>query len=373
MKDVTGIILAQDRCDAMRELTNDRTVASVPFGGRYRLIDFALSNLVNAGVRDVGVVTKSNYYSLMDHVGSGKEWDLNRKKGGLSILPPSVGTMPGGFQPNAGKIEALHGIINYIRNCGSKYIIVTDANIVANIDFNEMLEYHIEKHAYMTVLYQKDVFEQNRFRDNTFLQINNDGRITDVAINQTIQLHSNMLLGTFIIERELLDFLISQCAAHNRLSFERDIIQDMCNDLDIYAYSYEGYVEKIDSVDTFRKTNMDLLDPSVRNELFRNGAILTKVRDEVPTYYGERSYVENSLIADGCIIKGRVENSVIFRSVIVEENAVVKNSIIMQDGKILRGALVEHCITDKMVTVGENKTIVGAESYPVVLAKNAEI
>jgi len=372
MKDVTGIILAQDRVDAMRDLTQDRTIASVPFGGRYRLIDFVLSNLVNSGVRDVGVVTKSNYYSLMDHLGSGKEWDLNRKNGGLSILPPSLG-LPGSVQPNAGKIEALHGIINYIRNCGSKYIIVTDANIVANIDYNEMLEYHIEKHAYMTVLYQKDVFDQNRFKDNTFLQINEDGRITDVAINQTIQLHSNMLLGTFIIERELLDFLISQCTAHNRLNFERDIIQDMCNDLDIYGYSYDRYVEKIDSVDTFRKANMDLLDPAVRNELFQGGAILTKVRDEVPTYYGDASYVENSLIADGCIIKGRVENSIIFRSVIVEENAVIKNSIIMQDGTIMRRAAMEHCIVDKMVTVSEGRTLVGAESYPVVLAKNVMV
>lgn len=372
MKDVTGIILAQEKIDAMRELTQDRTVASVPFGGRYRLIDFALSNLVNSGVRDVGVVTKSNYYSLMDHLGSGKEWDLNRKKGGLSILPPSL-EMPGVVQSNAGKIEALHGIIDYIRNCGSKYVLVTDANIVANVDYNKLLEYHIEKHAYMTVLYQKDVFDQSRFKNNTFIQVNDDGRITDVAINQNIQLHSNMLLGTMIIERELLDFLVSQCSAHNRLSFEKDIIQDMHKDLDIYAFSYDAYVEKVDSIETFRKVNMDLLDQKVRKELFDNGAILTKVRDEVPTYYGEDSCVENSIIADGCIIHGRVENSVVFRSVIVEKDAVVKNSIIMQDGRVLQGAHLEHCITDKMVTVSQGRTMIGAESYPVVLLKKTQI
>lgn len=372
MKNTTGIILAQDRVDAMRDLTQHRTIASVPFGGRYRLIDFVLSNLVNSGVRTVGVVTKSNYYSLMDHLGSGKEWDLNRKKGGLSILPPSLG-MPGSFQPNTGKIEALEGIINYIRFCGSKYIIVTDANIVANIDYTEFLDYHIEKHAYMTVLYQKDAFDPHRFRDNTFLQLNDDGKITDVAINQNIQLHSNMLLGTYIIERELLDFLISQCTAHNRLNFERDIIQDMCNDLDIYGYCYDGYVEKIDSIETFRKANMDLLNPNIRDVLFGDGNILTKVRDEVPTYYGENSRVENSLIADGCIINGRVENSIIFRSVAIEKDAVVKNSIIMQDSKISQGATVEHCIADKMVSVSEGRTIIGADSYPVVLAKGSKI
>lgn len=372
MKNVTGIILAQDRNDAMRELTQQRTVASVPFGGRYRIIDFALSNLVNSGVRDVGVVTKSNYYSLMDHLGSGKEWDLNRKKGGLSILPPSLGA-PGSMQSNTSKIEALHGVMDYIRHCGSKYVIVTEGNVVANINFNELLDYHIEKHAYMTVMYQKDVFDPVRFKDNTFIHINEDGRVTDVAINQNIQLHSNMLLGTYIIERELLDFLISQCVAHNRLNFERDIIQDMCNDLDIYGYCYDGYVEQVDSVDTFRKTNMDLLDPDIRKELFRGGAILTKVRDEVPTYYGENSHVENSIIADGCIIKGRVENSVIFRSVVVEEDAVVKNSIIMQDGTIKKGALVDNCIADKMVTISEGRTIIGAESYPIVFAKQAQI
>ena len=226
IKDTLGIIFAHDKVDAMRELTENRTVASVPFGGRYRLIDFTLSSMVNSGIRNVGVVTKSDYYSLMSHLGTGKEWDLNRKKGGLSILPPSIGNRDV-ISDKASKIAMLMGIIDYIRSCDCKYVLLADANVVANMDYRELLEKHIEKQAYMTALYKSNVYEPSKFKNNAFIDVDDDGRIKDITINQDIQLHSNMLLGTYIIERNLLEFLICQCVAHNKFDFERDIIQDM--------------------------------------------------------------------------------------------------------------------------------------------------
>ena len=372
MKNTTGIILAQEKCDAMRDLCQQRTVASVPFGGRYRLIDFTLSNMVNAGIQTVGVVTRNNYYSLMDHLGSGKEWDLNRKKGGLTILPPSLDfNVP--RSPGDSKIEALYGVLDYIRHCGGKYILLADANVVAQINYRDLLRFHIEKNAYMTAVYQKDVFDSHRFANNTFIQIADDGRIEDVAVSQAIQLHSDMLLGIYLIERELLEFLLCQCIAHNKLDFERDILQGMTKDLDLYAYPHSGYVDKIDSVETFLQAHRNLLRPEVQQALFAKGNILTKVRDEVPTYYGENSCVKNSMIADGCTIEGTVENSVIFRSVHVGKGACVRNSIIMQDSIIGDNAIVEHCITDKLVTVSEGRHMMGAESYPIVIAKGNKI
>ncbi len=372
MKNTTGIILAQEKCDAMRELCQPRTVASVPFAGRYRLIDFTLSNMVHSGIQTVGVVTRNNYYSLMDHLGSGKEWDLNRKKGGLTILPPSL-DFNRKRDPGEGKIEALYGVLDYIRHCGSKYVLLADANVVAQVDYRDLLDYHIKKNAYMTAVYQKDVFDARRFGNNTFIGVSDDGKITDVAINQGIQLHSDMLLGVYIIERELLEFLICQCVAHDKYDFERDILQAMASDLDIYAYPLTGYVEKIDSVESFVQAHRNLLQPEIQQALFAKGKILTKVRDEVPTYYSESSYVKNSMIADGCVIEGTVENSIIFRSVRIEPGACVRNAIIMQDCVIEANAVVEHCVSDKLVTVSNGKHMIGAETYPIVIAKGSRI
>ena len=373
MRDTLGIIFAHERVDAMRELTAKRTVASVPFGGRYRMIDFSLSSMVASNIKKVGVVTKSDYYSLMEHLGTGKEWDLNRKKGGLSILPPSVDEN-GGVPDRSSKIFMLMGIMDYIRNSGSKYVVLTDANLIANIDFNELLKFHVEKGAYMTALYKPNIFDFDKFKGNTFADVDKDGRIRDVTISQSIQLHSNMLLGAYIIERELLGFLMCQCASHKKYDFERDILQQMSESLDIYGFEYNGYAERIDSVNSFFKTNLELLKAETRHNLFHIGnEIITKVHDEVPTEFCENACVKNSLIADGCVIDGTVENSVLFRNVKIAKGACVKNCVIMQGAIIGEGAELEYCITDRLVNVSKNIRLRGVESYPAVLPKECKI
>lgn len=373
IKDTLGIIFAHDKVDAMRELTENRTAASVPFGGRYRMIDFPLSSMVNSGIKDVGVVTKSDYYSLMTHLGTGKEWDLNRKKGGLAILPPSIGSRDV-ISDKSSKISVLMGIIDYIRSSDCKYILLSDANVIANIDYTELLEKHIEKQAYMTALYKSNVYEPAKFKNNAFIDVDKDGRISDITINQDIQLHSNMLLGTYIIERGLLEFLVCQCVAHNKFDFERDIIQDMSQSLDIYACEYAGFAEKIDTLESYFKANLDLLNSDIRNELFNvGGEILTKVRDEVPSLFGEESCVKNSLVADGCVIEGCVENSVIFRNVKIAKGAHVKNCVIMQGTEIGEDANVEYCVTDSLVNISKGTTLRGAEAYPTVLPKGCKV
>lgn len=372
-RNTLGIIFAHERVSAMRELTAKRTVASVPFGGRYRMIDFPLSSMVSSNIRNVGVVTKSDYYSLMEHLGTGKEWDLNRKRGGLSILPPSIYENAGVTEQNS-KIYMLMGIMDYIKNIGCKYVILTDANLIANIDYTEVLRFHVEKDAYMTVLYKSGVFDPEKFIGNTFADFDKDGRLRDVTISQSIQLHSNMLLGAYVIERELLEFLICQCSSHNKYDFERDILQQMSDSLDIYGFEYRGYAERIDSVNSFFKTNLDLLQTETRENLFKVGQeIITKVHDEVPTEFCENACVKNSLIADGCIIDGIVENSILFRNVKIEKGACVKNCILMQGTKIGEGAALEYCITDGLVDISRNICLRGVESYPAVLPKDCKI
>lgn len=370
MKSILGLILIGDRSNSMRELTMHRTIASVPFGGRYRLIDFTLSNFVNSGISNVGIVTKNNFYSLLDHIGSGKEWDLNRKNGGLSIL---TGQFKGSSLNDSGKVEAIYSVLDYIKRSRCKYVLISDSDIIGNINFKNMLKFHLEKHAYLTVAYKKDVFDSSRFQGNTFLQINDSGRVTGVAIDQGISLYSNMSLGAYLIERELLEFLINQCMAHNKTDFERNVLQDMVDDLDIYAWCSDGYVEKIDSVSVFYNANMQLLDKKTREELFARGKILTKVRDEVPSLHGIQANVSHSMLADGCIISGNVSNSILFRSVTVGEGCSIKNSVIMQSSQIGKGAVVENCILDKNVVVSDGTKIVGAETYPLVVAKGNKI
>ncbi len=373
IKDTLGIIFAHEKVDAMRELTENRTVASVPFGGRYRMIDFVLSSMVNSGIKNVGVLTKSDYYSLMTHLGTGKEWDLNRKRGGLAILPPSINGSDI-FSEKNGKISVLMGIIDYIRNSDCKYVLLADANVIANIDYTELLEAHIEKHAYMTALYKANVYDSSKFKNNAFIDIDKDGRITDIAINQDIQLHSKMLLGTYIIERSLLEFLVCQCIAHNKFDFERDIIQGMFESLDIYAYEYTGYAEKIDNVETYFNVNLGLLDTKTRKNLFEEGGeILTHVRDEVPTMFGTESCVKNSIIADGCVIEGTVENCVLSRNVRIAKGAIIKNCVLMQGTEVGENANLEYCITDNLVTITEGVSLRGAEAYPTVLPKGCKI
>ncbi len=373
IKDTLGIIFAHDKVDGLREITASRTAASVPFGGRYRLIDFTLSNMVNSGIKDVGVVTRSDYYSLMRHVGTGKEWDLNRKKGGLVILPPFIENGDVLSEKNS-KIAVLMGIIEYIRNRDCKYVLLSDANILANIDYTKLLEKHIEKQAYMTALYKPNIYDAAKLRTNAFVDVDADGRITDVTVNQGIQLHSNMLLGTYIIEKSLLDFLICQCVAHNKFDFERDIIQGMSESLDIYGCEYDGYAEKIDSVESYFKANLGLLDPETRNALFNDGGeIITRVHDEVPSMFTSTSSVKNSMLADGCMIEGTVENSVIFRNVKIAKGAVVKNCIIMQGTEIGKNANLEYCIADRLVSVSEGVALRGAPTYPTVLPRGCSI
>ncbi len=373
IKDTAGIIFAHNKISEMRELTQWRTVASVPFGGRYRMIDFPLSSMVNSGIKSVGVVTRSDYYSLMRHLGTGKEWDLNRKKGGLSILPPSIGKGERTVDETS-KIALLRGILEYIRSCDCKYILLSDSNVIANIDYCKLVSEHIEKQAYMTALYKANVYDKLKFKNNAFADLESDGRIRDITINQDIQLHSNMLLGTYIIERGLLDFLICQCVAHNKYDFERDIIQGMSSTLDIYGCKYDGFAEKIDSVEAFFNVNRELLNPNVRNELFSCGReIITKVHDEVATFFSDTSSVKNSMLADGCIIEGTVENSIIFRNVRIKKGAVVKNSIIMQGTQIGEDAELEYCITDRLVTVSKERRLRGTQSYPSVFPKECRV
>ena len=362
---VMGVIFSNLHEELIRELTDKRTMGSVPFGGRYRLIDFVLSNMVNSGINKVGVVTKRNYQSLMDHLGSGKAWDLSRRRDGLFILPP-FGNSEGEF---TNRLETLRAIRGFIENSKEEYILLSDCDVVCNIDYQEVVAYHIEKQADITVIYIQGAIPK-KFHNPLVLNLEEDNRIKEMTINPQIENICNYSMNMFIMKRELLLQLLSECASHNLSNFKRDILQANTSTLRIYGYQFAGFTQIISSMNSYFEANMELMSPKARAELFNSSRpIYTKVRDDMPTKYGLGAIAKNSLIANGCVIEGEVENCILFRGVHIGKGAKVSNSIIMQDTIIGSNSNINYVIADKDIRIKDERTLMGFRSYPVYISK----
>lgn len=365
-----GVIFSNMHDRLLGEMTINRTTGSLPIGGRYRLIDFALSNMVNAGIQDIGVITKNNYRSLMDHLGSGREWDLSRKIGGLVILPPFSNSESGIYR---GRVEALNGIMPYLNNSKANYVIISDCDTIANIDYKKILNQHIESESDITAVYKANRMNGST-RDAAAFTLSGDGRIRDIIIDPAESGEYNESMNIYVIKRDMLINLVNEAYSHRKYSFITDVMQQNLNELNIMGYELKGYSAKINSVDSYFKANMDMLKREVRQQLFpRSRPIYTKVRDEVPAKYGLNSHVSSSLVADGCIIQGTVENSIIFRGVKIGRGSVIKNSIIMQGSTVGENVSMNYIITDKNVQIRDKRNLSGAESYPVYLPKGVII
>lgn len=367
--EVMSIIFSNVHDEMMMELTEKRSMGSVPFGGRYRAIDFPLSNLVNAGIRRVGIITKANYHSLMDHLGAGKAWDLDRKKGGLFIIPPySIGN--GVY---AGKVDALMGIITFLKSCSEKYVVLYDSDVICNIDIEPLVDAHIKTGADVTVAYKHGPLPKNP-RDLMYFEINSRRRITDICFSSEAGKLCNFSLDIMVIDRQKLIELIEFASIHNYTDLSVEVFQHHLDNLNMYAYRVEEYVVVMDGIQSYYEANMALLKKDVRDQIFtRDRSIYTKTRDDMPAKYGLGATATNSIIADGSIIEGKVENCIIFRGVVVGKNAVVKNCILMQDTVVSEGAALNYIITDKNVTISKGRCLTGSENYPMVIRKGTTV
>ncbi len=274
-----GIIFSDMHDENLQELTAGRTTASIPFGGRYRLIDFTLSNMVNSGITKVGVITKNNYQSLLDHINSGKEWDLSHKREGLYILPPFGRAHSGIYQ---GRLEALNGVLEFIRRSSNDYVILSDCDVIANGDLRQPLEYHIRKSADITVIYRKTPAGSST-KTVSAMTVAGDGRITEVRINPEEDGEINTGLNIWIVGKRFLERIITEASSKGLNSWERDVIQKCVGRYRIFGWEFKGYAGQIGSMRDYYKISMELLDLKVRKELFfQHGHIFTKVRDECP-------------------------------------------------------------------------------------------
>lgn len=361
---VMGIIFSNLHENLISQLTELRTMGAVPFGGRYRLIDFPLSNMVNSGINKVGVITKTNYQSLTDHLGAGKAWDLSRQRNGLFILPPFMD--PSDY---ANRVKTFNAIMPFLKNSSEEYVVISDCDVVCNIDFQQVFEKHLATGADITLVYKRDVLPP-KLQEPTVLSFDAKGRVVDVLIDPANTGICSYYMNIMLIKRELLMKLVNQCISRNTMSFKRDIIQGEYKNLAIYGYEFKGFAPVITSMSDYFGANMSLKSKEVRDDLF-NGSrpIYTKVRDDCPTKYGLGSKVSNSLIGNGCNIEGEVDNCVLFKGVHIGKGTKVSNCVIMQDTRIGANCSLSYVVVDKDVIVRDDKTLAGQPSYPVYIGK----
>lgn len=373
--DAFGLIYTGEENTRMRDLTFSRAVAALPFGARYRCIDFILSDMVNSGITSVGLITQKNYHSLMDHIGSGKEWDLNRRREGLFILPPFMTRESSGIY--RGSVDAYRSCMGYVRRCSEKYIVLSGSSTIFNTTFKDMYRQHVESGADITIMYST-VPETEPGEPNNDLRLIMDerGKVTAMELDPYHPQSDARSCDALIMEKTLFEYLVEEAYSRGEYSFDRDILLKKCGSLQIYGYHYEGYVARLESALSYFRHNMDLLDYDVTRQLFdsvNKPPIYTKIKDETSSLLGADAKVSNSMLADGCEINGTVENCIVFRGVKVGKGSVVRNSIIMQDTDIGDNCTVDNVIFDKGVTMRNGRTIAGYEGFPVILRKNATI
>lgn len=364
-----GVIFANSYDNLVPELVAERTMASIPFAGRYRMIDFVLSNMANAGVDNVSVIVRKNYHSLMDHLGAGREWDLTRKRGGLNIVPPFAERS---IKLYSGRVDALASVLNWLKDQKERYVILSDSNIAMNFDFNKLIEAHVKSGADVTMVYNRGEIPDGARTDNYTIRIDN-GRVAELLSNDYRPGIQNLSMNLYIIERESLIQLVRDASVRGLVYFERDILARNLNLLNIQAYEFDGYVARISDMKSYFDENMRLLQDGSMDALFGPAPIYTKIRDDNPTRYVAGSSVKNSLLADGCVIEGNVENCVLFRGCQVKKGAVVKNCVLMQDTVVETDCGVEYVVTDKNVHITAGKKLAGTDTFPVFVAKNHSV
>lgn len=364
---VLGIIFPNVGDDNLSELTSLRSMGSVPFGGRYRLIDFPLSAMVECGMSKIGIVTKSNYQSLMDHVGSGRAWDLSRKNGGLMIIPP-FNTAGAGLHST--RLEALAGASDFLSHCDEEYVLLCDCSIVCNIDLEEVFNCHVKNSADITIVYIRGKSPEAK---TIAYDIGGDGAITGAKlIDQTDGVDFDT--GIYFMRKALLERITNNAIRTNEDNFEKAFLFDTISSMKVYGFRYDGYYRIVDSIRSYFEANMSLLDKDNRHHLFnKEKPVYTKDHDDVPAIYGLKAHVVNSLITDGCVIEGTVENCVFSHGVHIAKGAVVKNCIIMNNSYISEDVKLNCIIADKQVVIKPGKTLCGDPSYPIFIGKQIVI
>jgi glucose-1-phosphate adenylyltransferase len=373
-KDLMGIINLSENEEKIQDLALNRPVAAIPFGGRYRIIDFIVSNMVNSGVQKVAIFTRHKFRSLQDHMGPGKYWSLDRKRDGLFMIHPMIDYTS--TIRRYGDIENFINNIGFIRDSKQEYVLLAKSYMLANIDFTPALEAHKDSGADITMITKPISKGQSmsQYIGLDVVEVDDEQTIKSIGINFGAREEYNLSMEMYILKRDLLVDIITNAYQSGTTDFLKQALFQTISNLKVKAFPYTGPAFCINSINSYYKANMDLLDNRIYKQLFNgHGPIYTKIKDEPSAFYTPTSCVTNSIIANGCIIEGTVENSILFRGVHVKKGAIVRNAIIMQDGVIGETAHLNYVIADKNVNVGDRKILMGDGGVPFVLKKAQRI
>jgi len=364
LKNYIGILMLNEQEDNIKSLTKSRPIASIPIGGRYRIIDFVLSNMVNSGIHNIGIFTNTKSRSLVDHLGSGKPWDLDRKINGLFLFNLTS------ERAQLRDIDILSGNMEYIYRTKQEYVIISSSNMLCNMDYNEAAKYHEESGSDITIIYKKTNNGRRHYVNSNTLYINEENKVLSVGKNIGADDKLNISMEMFIMKKSSLITIVNKCIQTGYHNSIKAAIYNQVSKLNVNAYEFKGYLQCINSIKNYYKTSMDMLNSKITKELFYNkGLIYTKSKDEAPTKYFSGAKVNNALISNGCILKGKIEKSIISRRVIVHAGAVIKNCIIFQNCEIKKGCKLTNVIIDKNTIIPENTVLEGDEEFPVVIEK----
>lgn len=365
-----GIIFANIYDSSLGELTNKRTMASLPYGGRYRQIDFALSNMANSGIRRIGIISRYNYHSLMNHIGSGEEWNLELQEGGLEFLTPYSMSTSASYR---GKLEALDSAMGYLEygSGEDEYVILADSSVLYNEDLTKVLEAHIASGKDLTVMAKAGVANGSKQLDMA-IKLDGKGNIADLAVDYAAPGEYLASMGLFVISRKLLMHHVKEAVARSLYRFERDFVlkQFREGNLSVHVYEFQHVALSSDTTEEFFQNNLALIEAEVRHDLFGGRhPIYTKVRDRVPSYYGEDCVVDDCIVADGCMLEGETRHSVLFRQVTIAPGAKVEDCVIMNNSVISEGSELKYVILDKDVTIRPGARLIGTPQHPIIIKR----
>ncbi len=373
-----GLIFSNIHDRNLIELTGRRSMASVPFGCRYRLIDFALSNMVNSGISNVGIITKHNYQSLINHIGMGTDWDLARRSGGIKLLPPNITAYDsyGSAGTLGTRLSSLMGVLNFIGRANEEYIVLSDCDVICNMDVADMIKQHQKRGADITIATKRLRADEHKLsRGVRVVETDESGKVIDLESYSGQEGEITVSTSIFVMKRTLLYSLLVDAQSRCYTDFYYDIIVRNLDNLTVFAYNYEGYYSLISDLSGYFECNLKLLDNDARSALFgvESRHIYTKVRNSPPAKYCEGATVKNSLVADGCIIEGEVENSIVFRGVKVGRGSRVRNCILLQDTYVGNNVSLDCVVTDKNVVVKDERTLAGHPTMPFFIDKGLSI
>ena len=367
---VMGIIFANDA--TLGDLTNKRTMASLPFGGRYRQVDFHLSNMAAAGIRHIGIISRHNYQSLMNHIGSGEEWGLELEEGGLEFLTPYAMSATDSYR---GKLESLHTAMDSLSFSMDDYVVMIDSAVLSNIDLNKVIAAHVASGRDVTVVTKAGIANGAKQLDLA-LKLDAKGEVVDMAVDYVAPADYVASMDIFVLSKKFLLEKTEELIARNHYHMDRDLVLGgwQKGEVSVNVYQFEGVALYNESIAEYFANSLALINKEVRADLFgANHPVYTKVRDRVPSYYGEDCEIEDCLIADGCMLEGEAEHSVLFRQVTICKDAEVEDCVIMNDSVVGEGAELKYVILDKDVTVRPGAKLIGTPNAPIIIKRGETV